>query len=392
MGGIGRLVRILVLVAVALALVLTVALPPPSAAAATASRAPDSALTAPAEPVEPASLGGRWRTLPPSPFGAVSPAAVWTGSRMVVADPRSRRTATYDPVARSWEEHERAPRRFHPQSAVVWSGREMIVLDGGEQVSAGYAFDPGRGRWRDIAAPPVGGLRAAVWTGEMVVAMSGDKRAAAYDPGEDAWVLLPDIPVPAGPAWRRAYEPTWASEGLHWMGALVLAVMEPDDGGLVSIATLDPETWAWALEPQGEMIWAFRSSSIWADGRLWFLSYQANRFGVTNATYDPTTDTWVPFENGCLVGGPAIWTGRLFLEGGWSALDPATGECFRAPRSRDRERAWPAAVWTGRELIFWSGSRGELTLPQRDGIAYRPPRDAIGRLGAARAEGANVWD
>ncbi|CAN5818265.1 hypothetical protein BH23CHL8_BH23CHL8_03390 [soil metagenome] len=390
MGGIGRLVRIVILVAVALALVLTVALPPPSAAAASASPAPDIPET---EPAEPTSLGGRWRKLPRSPFGAVSPAAVWTGSRMVVADPRSRRTATYDPVARRWEEHERAPWTFHLIGPVVWTEREMIVLDREEQVAAGYAFDPDRGRWRTIATPPSPELRAAVWSGDVVVAATVDRRAAAYDPVEDAWLVLPQVPVPTGPAWRRAYEPSWELEGLHWTGDRLIAVMEPDDGGLISIATLDPVTWAWVLEPQGEMIWAYRSSSIWAAGRLWFLSFQANRFGVTNATYDLATDTWEPYEGECLIAGRAIWTGRLILEGGVRrALDPATGECYRAPRPRDRNRVWYAEVWTGRELILWSGSRGEHTRPLPDGISYRPRLDALGRPRVAQQEGTDVRD
>jgi hypothetical protein len=64
MGGVGRLIRIVILAAVALALVLTVALPPPTASAATVVRSGAGPWAAETEPSAPASLVGRWRSLP----------------------------------------------------------------------------------------------------------------------------------------------------------------------------------------------------------------------------------------------------------------------------------------------------------------------------------------
>ncbi len=65
-----------------------------------------------------------------SPFGAQHPAAAWTGNALVVFDPESARTASYDPVEDEWVELDPAPAPFSPFDASTWTGTELIDLPG----------------------------------------------------------------------------------------------------------------------------------------------------------------------------------------------------------------------------------------------------------------------
>ncbi len=302
---------------------------------------------------------------------------------MVVIDGGRGRTATYYPPTRRWEEHQRIPGRSVAHA--LWTGDEVIVFGsraGPDSDSVDwYAFDPARGRWRDVAPSPpdrYGGSMA--WTGDLLLVVGGDRTAAAYDPAADCWLEMPEAPLPELQENERTLRVAeWGVASTHWTGTELLAVVVgPWPRHPTGTATFDLGSWTWtpgSIGPvAGDMV-----DPVFADGRLWFMSEDPNDRHVTNATYDPITDTWVAHETGCPVNTRwATWTGRLIMEpySDRRAFDPSTGQCFRTPPSKDRARQWEP-VWTGREFIYWSGAYGDTSHARPDGIVYRPPRSAV---------------
>lgn len=147
---------------------------------------------------------GQWRQLPepPEDFGE-SPAAVWTGSELVVCcggAPDTSGTAAYDPTTDRWRPLPKSP--LDSYADAVWTGDLMYVID-----NEGFAsFDPATETWSSLAPPP--DLRG--WPGEL--AWSGDGLfvwprvgqrisliGSRYDPGTDRWDQFPtaDAPMPA---------------------------------------------------------------------------------------------------------------------------------------------------------------------------------------------------
>ena len=68
------------------------------------------------------------------------------------------------------------------------------------------------------------------WTGELLVEVTRERHAAAYDPAADCWLAMPDVPPPTlRPDARTTPESTWLADSLHWTGAdLVAVVRKPD--------------------------------------------------------------------------------------------------------------------------------------------------------------------
>lgn len=174
-------------------------------------------------PIEPyvALAPGGSAVLPPAPISArTSPAAVWTGSEMVVwggteliddAEHPVADGAAFDPTSGQWRLVAPSPLSARSSAAVVWTGTEMVVWGGsnaGEFLGDGAAYDPAEDSWRPIAAGPLAPamMPAVVWTGSEMVIVGGlnlDGQAAAYDPEADTWRSLdpaPDRPSVFQPA------------------------------------------------------------------------------------------------------------------------------------------------------------------------------------------------
>ena len=257
---------------------------------------------------------------------------------------------------------------------------DRIEPDGESQVPVHLAFDLASGRWRTLAPSPLADTGQLAWTGTVLIEVTPDRHAAAYDPAADCWLRMPDVPLPELPAndrTMRAME--WSVQELAWTGDGLLAVVhneEPEFG--LGVVAFDPVTWTWDPGPQGPLT-SQLANAVLIDGQLLFMSRSPNDRWLGNGTYDPATGTWTDFDTGCrLDAGFAVWTGRLIMDPyARRAYDPATGACYRLPKRKDRARYVLDPVWTGREYVVWSGSWGDSGIGRPDGIVYRPPREAL---------------
>lgn len=195
-----------------------------------------------------AAPGGRydlasdsWRRMSAAaaPEVRLNNAVVWTGSEMLVwggqwvsgtANGYLANGGRYDPASDTWrplaEEGAPSPRE---SPAAVWTGTEMLIwggIDGGEGAvpaifADGGAYDPATDTWRPIATATTLGPRVAaeaIWTGmEMIVAGSNfppgsSSFGARYAPSTDVWTVLPDQGAPS----------PRANQALVWTGTEML--------------------------------------------------------------------------------------------------------------------------------------------------------------------------
>ena len=145
-------------------------------------------------------------------------AAAWTGRQLVVwggqagdGHEAAADGAAYDPALDRWELLLAAPIAGRFGSSAVWTGREVLFWGGqGPQgtLSDGASYDPATRRWRVVPAAPIGARtnHQAAWTGTEMVVWGGfarccpvdslihDPAAAAYDPVNDKWRRIADVP------------------------------------------------------------------------------------------------------------------------------------------------------------------------------------------------------
>ncbi len=352
--------------------------------AAGAAEVTPSACTAPvafvadadtaATTVPPVDLSrGTWRPMARAPFGSEYEPFAWTGRQLLVFDDDSGRTARYTPSRDRWREASRAPRRFDSTSRWAWTGHELVILemsgDGGMIVGA--AYDPGRDRWREIASldavvdgDPDHALADALWSGTHVIVADSLGLLAAYDPAADCWVELGQVPgVPW--VWRLyAGGPALLAESRRWD--------QP-----VEMRALDLATMTWSEPVQGPLDREVsEGGGVWLDDRLVYLTWYPldEAAGAANAIFLPATMSWSTFEHACTTSasGTLAVDGLLVASDLRRALDGTTFDCIELPAAPRRLNGTERLVWTGDELIAWSGIRSLPEPPRRGGLILRP--------------------
>jgi hypothetical protein len=215
-------------------------------------------------------------------------------------------------------------------------------------------------------APEARGGHVAFWTGAEMVVWGGFRDGVVaddsivfadggrYRPDEDRWAPMSTA---GAPSVRAGFSATWAGTKLFVWGGEVPA------GG------------------EGEEV-----RPAFGDGAL----------------YDPLTDTWSPIA---AEGAPdarflahAVWTGHEVLVWGgvvtnadFDTVPQTSGAAYDVdrevwrPMSSDGapvvDRPWPAAAWTGHELLVFDF----LDSPQRGGGRYDPAADAWSPINPAGA-------
>jgi hypothetical protein len=291
----------------------------------------------------------------------------------------------------------------------VWTGRELIVW-GAEKEGAdpvGAAYDPARDTWRSIADAPGGAkpFRApAVWTGIEVVYWPN----AAYDPAKDSWRTISEPPIE-----RLSPELAWVGgEVIVWGGMTRCCAIDSTvhDDKAVAYDPVD-DTWR-ALPDVPDHVAGDGSEAISVEHNGSMYVFRDRRL----ARFDPSSEKWAdlggptpPSEEGCWVtGGPIheatfvgdrffTWSGSCYAINGevyseagtWkdiadaadglSALAPTDAAIYATATASSDDRlsivrysiahdSWstidnppvklgfsPQLVWTGSALLIWGG-------------------------------------
>lgn len=341
--------------------------------------APNSAVQMPDAPIE----------------GRSGAAAVWTGSEMLVwggagldgsAEQPMSDGAAFDPASGSWRLLPEAPIEGRAYSATVWTGTEMIVWGGsqnGQMLDDGAAFDPGTGEWRVLSDSPLSAAMTSgvAWTGTEMFIIGGlndaNGNAAAYDPVADSWRDIADAPGPNAPPFPTAV----------WTGEALLTILGPNGpAGPNQLASYQPDIDEWQIVqdafvpatlfglPDDAPDTGNRTSvgiPLLADTELPVL----DRFGAAidriqpKPSSLPTAELFAP-----------VWSGQeiLIWSGGDAglALDPASGVWRPFPAGGLEPRTHGAVVWADGVLISWGGfvsEPGGSAFVADDGVIYRPP-------------------
>lgn len=317
---------------------------------------------------------GESRKLPRSPLaGRSTMAAVWTGRKMVIwggegRDGQLADGAAYDPRAEVWTLLPDAPLGARNAPAVVWTGEE-VVLWGGSSGSGGSrdgaAYNPETRSWRSIAEAPFAsaGLPVGIWTGSEMIVLAGlnSRAVAVYDPIQDRWRTLPDLP---GQLQAPNTVGVWAD------GEIVTVVDADPSGGvpgarqrLVSLR-LGGSAWSNVRDlPSGQAVLAWTGDAV-----LVATGSEAFEVRSGNSTSIATAPTGIKVRDT-----PTVWTGAelLLWEGDTaSAIAPGAKTWRVIPSGESSQRTQPALVWADGVMLTWGGFEGN----HGGGVMLRPPR------------------
>lgn len=347
--------------------------------------------------------------------------AVWTGSGMIVwgGGDGLDTGGVYDPVLDAWRPTSMvdAPTRRHNHSR-VWTGSEMIVWGGvghgGGLLASGGRYDPLADSWTAVsmsAAPQARYGHTAIWTGSRMIVWGGAgsggvlDTGASYDPVSDHWMPVSQFGAPAS---RMSHSAIWTGDSMIVWGGNDASGTDFGDG-----ARYDPlgDTWQ-PLSDAGAPGRRSLHDAVWTGEQMIVWGGVASG-GVASAggRYNPAADAWLPISD---VAAPSYRSGQavvwaddvMVVWGGVTAddiqppspggrYDPASDTWQAIDQSGAPEaRLVGSAVWTGHELIVWSGSVAWRML--ENGSRYNPDTDVWQPMlhdaaPTARHGQASVW-
>ncbi|MCL4266286.1 MAG: tandem-95 repeat protein [Anaerolineae bacterium] len=364
-----------------------------------------------------------------STTGAPSPRSahtLWTGSLMLVwggvGSNNLRNGARYEPGSDSWTPiSAKDPFSFRNYHSAIWTGVEMIAWGGEGDGTAstgldtGRIYDPVTDSWSDtsvVNAPSPRDGHSAIWTGTEMIIWGGDVYSwftqgtgGRYNPMTDSWTPTNEATAPVAKALHTA---VWTgTEMIIWGGSVW---DNPWDG---TGARYNPAGDSWTdITNSGAPSPRYLHSSVWTGDEMliWGGAGSTGPVG-TGARYNPTTNTWAPIAS---TNAPAervlhstIWDGTTMIVWGGTAdygpwilhndggrYNPATDtwtdvNIGNAPAARARH----TAVWTGDEMIVWSGCTNSANCLQGDaaGGRYDPQTDTWTATSTTGAPEARQW-
>lgn len=345
---------------------------------------------------------------PPASFVARENAAsVALGSKVFIwggSDAASNALANgaiYDPTTDTWTtvEGTGAPPSARILATAVWTGSVVVVWGGGDvagstDYATGSRYDPATGTWAATAtlgAPP--GRRGAygLWTGSRVLLYGGvdlsgspSSNVDLYDPVNDSWSAAATKNAPSG---RTDPVVGWSGSSLLLYGG------RPRGNGADNGAfALNVAANAWTRGSTGPSK-RYGAFGVW-DGAI-LLAWGGADGGpmLDGQAYEPVTDKWSAVQ---VAGSPTAryvvnrqtgWTARIkprssLLVGGYGVTGFLTnGATYNSTTNAwTAVSAWPsgashiggAGVWTGNELVLWSGRSGTTSALTDAGERYLP--------------------
>jgi N-acetylneuraminic acid mutarotase len=310
------------------------------------------------------------------------PASVWTGSLMIVWGGSSKTGGRYDPASDSWT----------PTNAVltptgrslhhaVWTGAEMVVWGGDDALIVGGTNTGGRynlalDAWTPtstVSAPSGRHLHTALWTGsEMIIwgGLSGNipfKDGGRYNPTTNVWTKTNTTGAPAA---RGSHTAVWTGTEMIIFGGSGNTAPWLNTGG-----RYNPSTNSWtatsttgAPSPRNlhAAVWSGNEMIIWGGATATFDTNTGGRYNPANNTWTAISTTNAPSARNWT---SYVWTGSKMLiwagqtydgtyiyhnDGG--QYDPSTNSWTKTSLvGAPSPRGWFGYVWTGTDLIVWSG-------------------------------------
>ncbi|MDI1445610.1 kelch repeat-containing protein [Polyangium sp. 6x1] len=343
--------------------------------------------------------------VPMSMTNALSPrqraAAAWAGTKLFVWGGQNAQGALgdgalYDPKTDTWTTLSVTDAPEPRVDAVaVWTGERVLVWGGGPAngstaLNTGKLYDPATDTWSSVAIAPIGrrapvaffaGNRVLIWAGSS--GGSPIAGGALYDPAMNKWSSMSTANAPnarTNTAW------VWTSTEMLLFGGRPLGSGVTSEG-----FGYDPAMNKWrSLSTQNAPAARYDAFTVWMNGTM--LVYGGRDLGGAAfddaAIYDPMNDVWsAKTSNGRrsaplgrtgvagYVGTHAVLAGGLdnaqkltndgttydVMNASWTAIDPW-------PSMTDHE--YGVAVWTGEEIILWSGLDNGTLISA--GERYRP--------------------
>jgi len=336
-----------------------------------------SACTSPASGHKPEPLGA-WAALPEGPRPRLGHSMVWTGNQMLTWGGQAIQGARYradgevfDPARNVWSLIPKAPLAPRGYHVAAWTGSRLLVWGGGVEgpksgtrsFDDGASYDPTTGAWTPMAQAPIEARsqHTGVWTGSELLIWGGVDLCRTLVGGSSFPCELFTVPG----------EEEEISES-----AKLLA-----DG-----AAYDPASNRWTamapapLKPRvGHVaVWTGREMLVWGGATL----KEGPLAFPDGAAYNPATNSWrsigvAPLHAGARFG--AVWTGKQMLvwggtRGEGAAFDPVTNRWTLLPKSPLPPLSSPTSVWTGRMMLIWGAPEEQPnpSLPIAEGAAYDP--------------------
>ena len=281
----------------------------------------------------------------------------------------------------------------------VWTGTEMIFWSGfnkNTEPNDGARYNPATDTWRPVTttgAPNARSSFSAVWSGTEMLIWGGypDKaQGARYNPASDSWRLMATTGQPSGRA-----EP-----GMVWTGSrmIIWGGFNPNTSAFGDGAQYDPATDTWhpistagAPSPRHAhtVLWTGTEMLVWG-GRPG--AWELNVCYGDGARYNPVTDTWSAISKdgapSSRFGQAGVWTGSEMLV--WSGGNNYVGYFNDGGRYNPANNTWrpitstgapqgrgffqmTCGVWTGSQLIVWGGSIDSYVV--NSGGCYDPVSD-----------------
>jgi VCBS repeat-containing protein len=346
------------------------------------------------------ATGGRYNPITDSwtatsttnaPTGRSEHQAFWTGSLMLVwggwggwGSTGHRDGGRYDPATNSWTPiSTKDPYSFREHHTAIWTGTEMIAWGGfGDGMASmgldtGRIYDPITDSWSNTTltnAPSPRAGHSAIWTGTEMIVWGGDTNSwsspgdgGRYNPMTDSWLETTTTGAPEAPTYHSA---VWTGTEMIVFGGSISGTPWGNGGG-----RYNPTTNSWSpLSTTGVPQGRYLHTAIWTGSEMlvWGGAGSTGTLG-NGASYDPANNTWTTISStnapSARVLHTAIWDGtNMIIWGGSEDYSPwintNTGAIYNpsadswtatslvnAPTARSKH----TAVWTGDEMIIWSG-------------------------------------
>jgi N-acetylneuraminic acid mutarotase len=365
---------------------------------------------------------------PPDPRGSYT--AVWTGSEMIVwggcngneCGYMLNTGGRYNPSTDSWTATNitNAPssRSLH---TAVWSGSDMIVWGGYDGSSyglnSGAKYNPGTDSWTatsTTSAPAARAGHTAVWTGSEMIVWGGFagsypnytyfNTGGRYNPSTDSWTATSTTSAPAA---RAGHTAVWTgSEMIVWGG---LAGTYPNYTYFNTGGRYNPSTNSWtATSTTNAPTGRFAHTAVWTGSQMivWGGLAYCDMYGCTafntGGRYNPATDSWTATNTtnapSARAGHTAVWTGSEMIV--WSGTNDSTGGRYNpttdswtatSTTNAPSARAGHTALWTGSEMIVWGGDAGCCGYVNTGG-RYDPTTDSWTNTGSNNAPSARFHE